>query len=274
VSVGEEIQRKHCCYRGAPLLHDKQNKMGPPQRRRVFSLGSWRFQVPPHVKDTIIVCATSVADMAIYVIGPILIVFAIVIMSCLTYTFFYVMLPMMHKSWAASPYRQLVMGLHIFYVIFILTNVLYNYYLCVMTSNKGLAYERVVRELADATGFCYPETPEEVAQCKQDFEDRMILRMERRRARRAAADDGSSSNNADNTTAVPSGAASSNVTQRRGGGIPIATSQTASTPRGWMLMAADEWAFCRYSNQPKPPRSHYDHVTKTLVLNMDHFCPW
>lgn len=22
------------------------------------------------------------------------------------------------------------------------------------------------------------------------------------------------------------------------------------------------------------PRAHYDHVTKKLVLNMDHFCPW
>jgi len=39
-------------------------------------------------------------------------------------------------------------------------------------------------------------------------------------------------------------------------------------------MGAQEWGYCRRSNQPKPPRSHYDHVTRTLVLNMDHFCPW
>ena len=25
---------------------------------------------------------------------------------------------------------------------------------------------------------------------------------------------------------------------------------------------------------PKAPRSHYDHVTHKLVLNMDHYCPW
>lgn len=43
---------------------------------------------------------------------------------------------------------------------------------------------------------------------------------------------------------------------------------------GWMLMAPDEWGFCANTNQPKPPRSHYDHVTKLLVLNMDHYCPW
>lgn len=227
--------------------------------------------------NALMICATTVADAAMYVIGPILIAFAMVIMFCLTYTFFYVMIPMMQKSWAASPYRKIIMAMHITYVIFILINVLCNYYLCVMTSNKGLAYERVVREMADATGFVYPETPEEVAQCKQDFEDRMILRMERRRARRAAADASSLNNDENSSIAVPSGAAASgnsNVTQRRGGGTPTASTSVAPVARGWMLMGASEWSFCRYSNQPKPPRSHYDHVTKTLVLNMDHFCPW
>lgn len=251
--------------------------MAPPQRRRVFSLGSWRFQVSPRLRDAVITCATTVADAAIYVIGPILILFALVIAFCLTYTFFYVMVPMMQKAWASSPYRQLVMGLHVLYVVFILVNVLYNYYLCVMTSNKGLAYERVVRELADATDFVYPETPEEVAQCKQDFEDRMILRMERRRARREAADS-VNNNNDTSSTAVPSGAATnngkSNVTQRRGGTSPATSASSTPPPRGWMIMGASEWGFCRYSMQPKPPRSHYDHVTKTLVLNMDHYCPW
>lgn len=262
--------------------------MAPPQPRRVFRLGSWRFQVSPRLKDAAMTCATTVADTALYIIGPILICFAMVIAGCLTYTFFEVMLPMMQKVWGDSPYWPLVKGLHVSYVLFILTNVLYNYYLCVRTSNKGLAYERVVREIADATGFPYPETPEEVAQCKQDFEDRMILRMERRRARRAAAENTASASN--NSTTVPSGAAASdnNVTQRRtgGGGTPTTssttpagrgtptTSQTAPTARGWMLLGPTEWAFCRYSNQPKPPRSHYDHVTKTLILNMDHFCPW
>lgn len=42
----------------------------------------------------------------------------------------------------------------------------------------------------------------------------------------------------------------------------------------WMLMGASEWGWCQKSNQPKPPRSHFDHVTKNLVLNMDHYCPW
>jgi len=31
---------------------------------------------------------------------------------------------------------------------------------------------------------------------------------------------------------------------------------------------------CRKCNLPKPPRAHYCSITKRLVLNMDHFCPW
>lgn len=31
---------------------------------------------------------------------------------------------------------------------------------------------------------------------------------------------------------------------------------------------------CRRSQLYKPPRSHYDSVTRRLTLNMDHFCPW
>lgn len=42
----------------------------------------------------------------------------------------------------------------------------------------------------------------------------------------------------------------------------------------WMLSGPQEWGFCHRSRKPKPPRSHYDHVTRTLVLNMDHYCPW
>ncbi|KAL7552103.1 hypothetical protein ACHAWF_015315 [Thalassiosira exigua] len=50
--------------------------------------------------------------------------------------------------------------------------------------------------------------------------------------------------------------------------------QTLPKIHNWQLLSPVEWGYCRYSSQPKPPRSHYDHVTKALVLNMDHYCPW
>ena len=43
--------------------------------------------------------------------------------------------------------------------------------------------------------------------------------------------------------------------------------------RSWMWLGPNEWSYCERSGLPKPPRSHYDHVTKGLVLNMDHYCP-
>lgn len=35
-----------------------------------------------------------------------------------------------------------------------------------------------------------------------------------------------------------------------------------------------EWGFCNRTNQPKPPRAHYCHVSKGLVFCLDHYCPW
>ena len=57
------------------------------------------------------------------------------------------------------------------------------------------------------------------------------------------------------------------------------SSSTSSSPpttvvRAWMVLGPYEWGYCSQSHQPKPPRSHYDHVTKQLILNLDHYCPW
>jgi hypothetical protein len=51
-------------------------------------------------------------------------------------------------------------------------------------------------------------------------------------------------------------------------------------PPGWWLEREIERGNprqlrrCQRSDQLKPPRSHYCSVTRRLVLNMDHFCPW
>jgi palmitoyltransferase len=48
----------------------------------------------------------------------------------------------------------------------------------------------------------------------------------------------------------------------------------AAGPKHWTQLSANEWTTCRNTGMLKPPRAHYDHVTKRLVLNMDHYCPW
>ena len=52
-------------------------------------------------------------------------------------------------------------------------------------------------------------------------------------------------------------------------------SEAQSTSTGsWIDDDAFEWGYCRRTKLRKAPRAHYDHITKKLVLNMDHFCPW
>ena len=55
---------------------------------------------------------------------------------------------------------------------------------------------------------------------------------------------------------------------------PVASPAPLPRLHHWQLLSPVEWGHCRHSSRPKPPRAHYDHVTKSLVLNMDHYCPW
>ena len=44
--------------------------------------------------------------------------------------------------------------------------------------------------------------------------------------------------------------------------------------QSWMNRGPFDWGWDYNVQMPKAPRSHYDHVSKKLVLNMDHYCPW
>jgi len=196
---------------------------------------------------------------------------------------------------------------HTLLVLFFLINVLYNYYQCVITSNSGPAYDLVVQELAEATGFQYPQTEEELVQCKKDFEKKIYEKVQQRRnaimasrnrntaaASRTTSPPLGMSNNATSNGDVESQTSSSSSQS------PLMATSTIANPattaptsnnhaplpppppppqplpkiHNWQLLSPIEWGYCRYSSRPKPPRSHYDHVTKSLVLNMDHYCPW
>ncbi len=244
-------------------------------------------------------CIFFIADHAMYLLGPLLIALASIIIVGLTYVYFWIVLPMMagtnwivtmedyyiyqhgggggHNTASSSlsnggeenhnnisSIQSILLALatptgifHTSIVFFFLVNVIYNYYKCVRTSNSGQAYNNVVRELAKVTNFTYPETDEELRQCKRALEQKIANKLDaRRRELLAAAEAARNDNDASST-------------QQQQQLQPI-----IPKIHNWQLLSPTEWSYCRFSKQPKPPRSHYDHVTKSLVLNMDHYCPW
>lgn len=277
------------------------NAAGAPSRaagggqswRRQFALGNLRFQMPRgRVMDICIDGVQSLLEGAVFILGPFLIALALAIAGMLSYTFFVVILPMIQEKYAQQGSLRLAMvTLHCTIVIFFLVNILFNYAMCVLTKNAGPTYDRVVRELASVTEFTFPETPAQVAGYRRDFEDRMVLRMRRRRAREADAEmrQARDADAARQQAVASEEGASHTVTQRRNADSSQPATSSAkdntaaanvvqNTPstivRRWMLMTPYEWGFCPNSMQAKPPRSHFDHVTKRLVLNLDHYCPW
>ena len=229
-------------------------------------------------------CCVMLVDIGVYLLGPILICLASAIIFGLTHTFFYVMLPMLASpvdpqiaKEAAKKGLEIIPAvytktifMHIAFVFFLLVNVLHNYVLCVTTRNNGPAFDRVVRELAEATDYLYPETEEEMVESKRAYEQKMIAkgrarrdmaRQRRQEANVAAMTNASNQQNGRGSKASTPNQPATNPTPASAPPIPAMPA--------WMLMGASEWGWCLKSNQPKPPRSHYDHVTKHLVLNME-----
>jgi hypothetical protein len=265
--------------------------------RRTFSLLGRRFSCQfQNVMDACLYTCTLAMEKIVLILGPMLIIFASIIISGLTWTFFTIILPMLRHYYFENPNVEatsmsyVAVACHIIYVIFILTQIIFNYFMCVTTRNKGSNYDAVVRELAASTNFDYPETPQAVEAFRRDYEDKMLLRIKRRQMRAAQAEEkaevAATATAALATTTTTTGEGSENsggVTQRKTAAAakkaPVAAAEKKKLPsskqvRNWMLMAPDEWGYCQRSKQAKPPRSHYDHVTKALVLCLDHYCPW
>lgn len=254
-----------------PSVGESMN--GAHRRRRLFSIGFLRFRISrQRLLDTIIDSVSCFVETFVYLIGPLLILLAVWIVGFLCFVFFTICLPMLQDKYAESAMRHIILGWHCACVVFCASNVLFNFAMCVVTKHVGPHYDKVVRELAVATDTAYPETPAQLAQYRHDFEDRMFLRIRRRQARAA----GDLQRHETTFTTTTNG-----MTHRKG----TAPTNTVTPPprpatpptqpiRRWMLMGPFEWGYCNDSHQPKPPRSHYDHVTKQLVLNLDHYCPW
>lgn len=212
-------------------------------------------------------------------LGPFMVFIALGIVVTLSYTFFTIILPMLAPEGSMS-YNGMI---HVSIVVFILINVLFNYYQCVTV--KQSLHDEVVRELAIVTGFQYPETDAELYSYKHQF-----LKLIRDRQETFLKTD---SGCRDNSSMISPRNNINDIRGPRRRTVAIATSSEAMhfatskekeigqtlVPGGkntpiWMLLGPQEWGYCPRSNQPKPPRSHYDGISKRLILNLDHYCPW
>ena len=184
----------------------------------------------------------NMMDSFFYLLGIFLICFATVIISGLTYAFFYVVLPMIQR---ANPNNPLWVSLNVAFVAFLLINVVSNYFWCISSKNKGPLYETVVRELAEETGFVYPETPQDVLQYKTDFEEKMIFRMQRRQARRMQIAEQQQQLQEEQQQISSTSSETSGMTQRKMNGEgALATLPPAPQPalpaRRWIIMGPYE----------------------------------
>lgn len=171
-------------------------------------------------------------DSMKYPSGPILICLVNGAILYVTHVSVTIFLPMLQKKYrnAETASGRAVVTVNCLFYLFLLVNVLFNFGFSVCTKHSGSLYDRVVRKLARATEYSYPETQEEVASCKAKHIE----------ALKAARKKHPNSN----------------------------------TVRSWILLGPLDWGYCEKTQQPKPPRAHYDKISQQLVLNMDHYCPW
>lgn len=229
----------------------------------------------------------SCFELFVYLLGPVLICLASSIIGLLMVTVYTTLLPLYSHYYATTnPNWYFMVYIHASMSVFFFGNVLFNYYCCIRTKNCNgtSSFDLVCRQMANATGFFdYPETPVETRQYQLEFEDKMRLRIKLRNARsRVERNNKNSKNNTNDTanTASISTATTKVVDNNSNSNIKNISNtggndgNNNNVVRQWMLIGPFEWGFCVKTNQPKPPRSHYDHVTKSLVLCLDHYCPW
>ena len=256
---------------------------------------------PDDLSDRISSCVSNTADSAfegaaecvgqviafifgplMIFLGPLMVVLALGIIGLLSYAFFAIVLPMLAGSEGIFGFKGLM---HIAIVAFILANVLFNYYKCltVKNENQSAEYQEVVRELALATGVQYPESEKEMETFRLDFEKKIKERTNEKREREKESAQQTPGINVRKEDPQniglrkrSSGTTAIEEKKKQEASKASATSATRKPKKipAWMLLGPEEWGFCNHSGLPKPPRSHYDSVTKSLVLNMDHYCPW
>lgn len=187
--------------------------------------------------------------------------------------------------------------LHQSFVFYIICNVLYNYYRCVTTKNFSCeSYDVVVKQLAQATGFDYPKDEHQMEEYRLKYREIVMERVRKRRLwerahvmRRYGLDEENGNNvlhtllpvnetdhqtgETDHTSTISSTTPSTTECNKIEDSFRTKVQQDGFEP-SWVFLGPQDWSYDERVRLPKPPRSHFDHVTGSLVLNMDHYCPW
>jgi palmitoyltransferase len=229
---------------------------------------------------------------AMYILGPFLVVVTLGLIYALAYTMWFIIIPL-----ELGDYFSARAVLHQSFVMYVILNILYNYYRCVTTRNFSCeSYDIVVKELARATGFDYPEDEHSMEEYRNKYRRIIMERVRQRRLqerahvmRRYGLDEENPSN-VTGTLIPRSGPHQQTDTIENiptlSSTIPpsIECNETEDSFRrkvqqdgfepSWVFLGPQDWSYDERVRLPKPPRSHFDHVTGGLVLNMDHYCPW
>jgi len=185
-------------------------------------------------------------DWFMLFLGPCLIVLVFSIVSCELYSFFTVLLPFHAEMWTV-PWL-----LNSAFACFLAVNILFNYVLCVCT-NPGTHDSPVYLELlaqAKANGELNKHKPTQ-PRAREGVDRSGALDLPGVQQRRAG-----------------SGASGGDVESGVGASVGGGGGGSASS---WIDQGDYEWGYCRRTKARKAPRAHYDHITKKLVLNMDHY---
>jgi hypothetical protein len=157
--------------------------------------------------------------------------------------------------------------LHSFIALFLGSNILINYISCILIdagSTGSPAYFQLITE-ARALGHL-PSDP-------QDDEGYLTGETTTTAGRRTMAKK-DTKDNTNIATATIVKETDDKLNNRGGAKVTKVTRNPSRRGTGWLDVGPYDWTWCYKTKQPKPPRCHYDSVSKKQILNMDHFCPW
>eukprot|EP00939_MAST-03C_sp_MAST-3C-sp1_P000983 g983.t1 len=191
---------------------------------------------------------------AVMCLGPFLICLAMGLIGYISYVGFGTLLPIKADPFTLSWFFYVFVGMYL------IVNVIFNYFMCV-TTNPGTPTSAVYKKLVDEArekGLLPKRTTVSGGALSSDEADDEAEESE---GDEIGEDGGSSALLKSNKKMVG--------TRRQQRVVRVKAKKVS-----WMDLGPFEWTFCRHSGEPKPPRAHYCHVSRCLVLNMDHYCPW